>query len=454
MKLTVIVPLIIIVISVSGAFFSADDSQRWISVVLSMVIASTVFYTLLFRDITLLFVTFFVANHIVQYAFYARVNFIAIFFLFSPLILYIKKPTKSYPLVYAVLAFALYYTLVFVLRPFTLNFNWFLLHLEALAIFTITYFCFWDFSRVRKVLLLHLVVLIAYGLLEMVFTPSGYRIRGPVFSSTAFAVLLVVVWSCWVCMEIFKNPSKYSRIAIVSALATVVMVASGTRMSVFGIAFTLLLILFIRNVANDNGWGIKKVVQFLASALMLFVLFLAIWHILPDDLVIKNNFDMILRGEVDESNFGRLIVWYTALQAFLEYPVWGLGNGNFQQYLQNYFSAFPIESPHFSLIHAHNIFLITLSENGAVGFILLATLVIMAIVGVVKYLRSQNSDMQMYGLPVGLIILFALGLFDSIPLYPATLSWGAWFLAVMFKLPIDSQIDGTNDEIALIQKQC
>ncbi|MDG5815014.1 O-antigen ligase family protein [Chitinispirillales bacterium ANBcel5] len=444
MKPPLLVSLLLVLLSVVGVSILTLGTHLWITVLMSTALAFSFVISIIYNKHSFLFVTIFFLNHFISMdgIYYTRASIVGVLFLFSPFILFVRKPSRLFPLLLTVALFVLYYSLVVVFSPYSLNIYWVTLHFEAIIVFCITYFFFWSKEDIKNVLLLHLLLLVVFGIAEILFTNQP-RIRGPMQTATGFAVLLTIIWSIWVTMEIFEKIPRYYRIIGISTVTLVVLVASGTRMSLIGVVLTILLILFIKSFFVAKSSKIIKMVKFAVSFSCIVLLVTIIWFLLPDDLIVKQGFYSILRGEIDESNMGRLIVWYTGFQAFLENPVFGIGNGNFQQYLQETFAHIPFEMHHFSLSHAHNIFLVVLSENGALALLFIFIILGLANYYLVKYLRRPHSEAPMYGLVVGLVVLSVLGLFDTIPNFPSTFIWSAWYLGILLRSTLEEKNNNT-----------
>ena len=68
----------------------------------------------------------------------------------------------------------------------------------------------------------------------------------------------------------------------------------------------------------------------------------------------------------NQSNYERLLMWQSATNMFIEYPLFGVGVGNYhEQYINNYRSPYSREDQW----HPHNVLLAMLSETGFIGFI-------------------------------------------------------------------------------------
>lgn len=150
--------------------------------------------------------------------------------------------------------------------------------------------------------------------------------------------------------------------------------------------------------------------------LMVIILFSA--------LIIYNIFPEIFRRSYDME---RIYLWQSALKMFLDYPVLGVGAGNFNEvYLNGYISPFAHEP---ALKTPHNIFLWYLSERG-----LVTTLPFIFLIGYQIYIFSKNVLNQTEDTNVwcccGLIICLGMvihGMFDTM-MNNRTYQLMYWFL--------------------------
>lgn len=429
-------PLSIGIISVFGTVLLTKDSGLALCIVMSTIAFFSVCMAVIYNDFSPLFVSFFLINHLTGFygMIYSRLSLIGIVLLFSPVFFFLKKPIRPFTLFLPILMGSLYYLLLIIFRPYSLNFFWITLHVEALIIFTITQLCHWSIDNIRKVLQLHILIFVIIGFAQIFFTDQT-RIGGPMLSATAFGVVLVVIWSTWLTIELFSTPRKHFKIFAVSILTISTLIATGTRMTIIGTGIAVFSILFLKTVHFASGSKGKNLFRFTLATAFACLILIGTWYSLPEDLVIKQNFKSLLSGNIDESNLGRLFVWFTSFQIIQEYPIFGVGNGNFTQFIRDTYGGISFAEPFMNHPHAHNVYLIILSENGITGFIFIGIIVSVALKNLFSHLRNSTQSRPMYGLIIGSIILAVLALFDAVPYYPSVLSWGAWFFAIMMQQP-------------------
>jgi O-antigen ligase len=405
-----------------------------------MVAAITVL--VIYDNPSLFFVSIFFINNIifVSGGMYSNLMLLGTLFFLSPVFFYLKKPKRAYLLLVAFALVLFYYLLVIIFKPYTPNTNWILLHIGALAIFTITQFFSWDADKITMIAKLHMLTLVAFGIFEFVFDYKA-RLSGPILSSTAYGVQLATVWAIWFSSELLKEAPRYASTAVYSVLAAWIMIATGTRMTLIGMTITFALILLVRIFVVSSGTAQQKIIKFSLSGIAVVLIIAATWSILPQNLTIKQNFQSILQGEMDLSSMGRLFAWFSGIQAFTESPLLGIGNGNFMQFILQKYGDLPIPSLFLSLPHAHNATIIILGENGIVGMTIILIFVVTALLQVFRYIRLPTTPHSAYGLIIGFAIMYFLSMLDAIPYYPSCIFGVAWLLGAFMQLPSERQND-------------
>ncbi|KMQ51117.1 hypothetical protein CHISP_2040 [Chitinispirillum alkaliphilum] len=408
--------------------------NRNFSVFISLTVLSTVLFSVLYltiyNDYTLLFASLLIANHFLgqQGHVIARYTILATVIFVIPLIFYLKKPPNITPTIVSICCFVVYYSAVMILRPYSISTNWFLVHLESLLLFIICQFLNWDLFKIKKVLFIHLAILLLYSIPELILY-SKDRIEGPMLSATAYGVIITLIWATWFSMEMFNCKPSKTRLIAVTVATLFVITATGTRMGYVGVFITAVSLLLIRTYLLNKNVFIR-ILKIAASFLIFLSVMTFVWVVLPDDLVIKQNFSGMLQGEIDASNLGRLFVWYTGLQAFLHNPVLGVGSGNFFDFITVFYGTSNI----YRFVHAHNVSIILLSELGLIGFLSFFLIISMAVFSLIKYLRTPGRSEEGFGLLIGFIVMVCLSFFDAIPYFPSTQLWGVWFISVLCKM--------------------
>ncbi len=431
--LTALISLFSLTLTVS---FLINNEDAWISVIALSVLCIAITVLAVYKNPALLIFFFIVLNHL---AFsdgitVSRLLIPGIAVLLSPLLIFELKPPNLKPALFSVVFVLFYYIVIFLVNPFPIKLGWFIVHLESLLFFIIVQLFKWDLKKIMQVINLHLIFLLIFGVFEHFFYYQE-RIRGPMQSATAFGVLLVVVWSIWISYNIFKEKRNTLLVLVITVLTFLIILWTGTRMAILGIILTFFFISVIL-VLNTQFTPFIKVTFLISMPVFLCIFFLLVWHLIPDNLTVKKSFEYLLSGTIDLSNIGRIVGWFSALKAFDANPIFGIGNGNFLQFQENLMRSIGINLEIFGIglvTHAHNLYLIILSENGLFGLSIILYIFISALYNYIRYLKN-STDKDGYCLLVGLLVLCTLCFFDAIPYFPPTLGWGAWFFGSLLQI--------------------
>lgn len=324
---------------------------------------------------------------------------------------------------------------VLLVKPFPIEYIFFYINAVCFVFFWGSSLLKWDSAKVQTILNAHLAFMITWGFIERVIS-SEPRIEGPALSSTNFAVMLVVAWTIWLINGLIEQKYKWQTLSIVSVLVLVVVLFSGTRMGMLGMGLCGVLMIISKLYLKYE----RQVMRFLMYFAISFVVFCGfayvLWQLLPDDLFLKQGMSTFLSGNLDISSLGRLGAWATALNIIHTDPIWGVGPGNFlvrnKMFLDTY-SMIPIVEIVPRLGHAHNVFLLVLSEQGFVGFTVLGSFCMIGLYFLLRFIRRTKSGLGLALLSGGIVTLF-LGMFDVFPLFPSSLVWGAWYMSILYSL--------------------
>ncbi|MBR4785552.1 MAG: O-antigen ligase family protein [Fibrobacter sp.] len=325
--------------------------------------------------------------------------------------------------------------LVLLTKPFPIEYIFFYINAVCFVFFWGSSLFKWDSAKVQTILNAHLAFMVGWGFVERVVS-SAPRIEGPALSSTNFAVMLVVAWTIWLVNGLLERNYKWTTLGIGSLLVLVVVLFSGTRMGILGMGLCGVLMIICKLYLKYE----RQVMRFLVYFTISFAAFCAfayvVWRLLPDDLFLKQGMMTFLSGKLDMSSLGRLGAWATALDIIRTDPMWGVGPGNFlvrNKMLLDSFSMIPVVEITPRLGHAHNVFLLVLSEQGFVGFAVLGSFCLVGLYYLLRCIRRYKSGLGLALLCGGIVTLF-LGMFDVFPLFPSSLVWGAWYMSVLYSL--------------------
>jgi O-antigen ligase len=327
--------------------------------------------------------------------------------------------------------FICYQLAVFIVHPYKIYFSYYFSYINAFLMFFATFFIEWNREKVRNFTLSYIAVLFLCGILEFILI-NPVRISEPYHFATLYAVVLVSVWTIWLSDSIITN--DYFKAAVVTFFVFLMVLLSGTRMGLLGMALGLSLsgiskILF----GNFKKKILIKIFFGIILLMFLSVLIFFVWQIIPEDLLIKRNFESILSMKLDNSNLGRVVAWITAIDIIPKHTLWGVGYGNFNNFVQKLLQ----ESGgyvSFFLPHAHNLFLIVLSEQGVIGFVVIGLIVFLCVYKLFYCALTGSQNNMVYAILNGFIVMMFMGLFDATPLTLGTLCFGGWLMGISAKI--------------------
>ena len=340
---------------------------------------------------------------------------------------------------------------VLLTKPFPIEYIFFYINAVCFVIFWGCSLVKWDSKKVQTILNAHLTFMIVWGLVERLFSGEP-RIEGPALSSTNFAVMLVVSWTIWLINGYLVQKYRALTIAMVSALVLVVVLFSGTRMGIMGMGVCGVLVILCKLFLKYERQVLLFLFYFAISLGAFSIFAFVLWQLLPDDLFLKQGMSTFLSGKLDISSLGRLGAWATALDIIRTDPIGGVGPGNFlarNQLLLDSYSMIPIVEITPRLGHAHNVFLLVLSEQGFVGFAVLGSFCLLGLYFLLRFIMRTKSGFGLALLCGGIVTLF-LGMFDVFPLFPSSLVWGAWYMSILYSLR--SYKDAPDEELQKLKE--
>jgi O-antigen ligase len=350
------------------------------------------------------------------------------------LFLYISMPPllKKEKIVWLISAiFICYQLVILILRPYDeMRFSFFISYINAFLMFLITLKINWDKEKIIKFSLSYIFILIIFGFFEIIIV-NPVRITGPFSFATVYAVVLVIFWAIWITNSIAEN--NYLKSVILTFFVFVIVLFSGTRMGLLGMALGLCLCGISKIlIVNYKKAFMIKVVLGISILLCSVAIILVIWQFIPEDLLIKKSFQSILSMQLDKSNLGRVFAWIIAIDIIPQNPLWGIGPGNFEKYAKIFFqdTGIPFKA---MFPHAHNIYLIILSEQGIIGFIVIGSIVFICTYKLFYRVLNNSQNSINYAILSGFIVMMFMGLFDAVPVTIETLCLGGWLMGISLR---------------------
>jgi len=342
-----------------------------------------------------------------------------------------KKSTMLWIIIFAVICYS---TTIFIFRPYKININYFAIYFTTLLFFIWAALIKWNSKKIITIVTALGVYLVIFGFTEwLIVNPP--RIQGPLSVATAYAVVLVLIWTIWFVENCFSHRFSNLTILFGTFLVFVAVLLSGTRMGIIGIAMGLSF------GVGFSSWAIKfknntffqKIFYSIFVFCCTLLIILVTWTLVPNDLYIKQAFNTVTAGKMDSSNMGRVTSWMVALKVIPENKIWGIGPGNFYDLHKSFLQTLPshINVPRGSLKHSHNMYLMILSEFGISGFLIFAFIMIICFMQLFYRLKSNPSVGIYYAFLSSGIVMMTLGMVDVIPLDLYTIGWGGWYLGVL-----------------------
>jgi len=345
-----------------------------------------------------------------------------------------SKQNKSF-LWILLLPIAYILTILFI-QPYEINISHYFGYLSALFIFAWAALIKWNSKEIVNFLSIYGSYLILAGFIEKAVTDS-IRVGLSLTVATAYAVVLVVTWTIWITICFLEKTHTKKIIVIGTFLVFLAIILSGTRMGLLGIFMGLVLCGLSFVLSKNKKINITKIVSYSVVVIItVLLLSIVVWKMLPDDLFIKKSFSSLLSGKMDESNTGRVVVWVSAINIFKDNKFLGIGAGNFYIKFKTFLKttglyytspALVTAQAHNTNLHAHNIYLMVLTEHGIIGFIVLSIFIFSCLFQFFLYFFKTGLNPNFYALFSGFIVIAILGLVDSIPMYLPTTGFAAWF---------------------------
>jgi O-antigen ligase len=250
------------------------------------------------------------------------------------------------------------------------------------------------------------------------FAIGGFmRAHGMFGQPNPFAGYLGSILPIALAMSLVASPGYFRYVALFAVTCT----SAGVALSLSRGAW-LGLILAIAAMAVAWGPRSRRLVTPTAAALLLVGL-LGVVGALPPALAdrvtsITNNFGIFDAREVRPTaeNFAvveRMAHWQAGWEMFLDYPIFGVGPGNYPAVYDRY----AIPGWRESLGHAHNYYINMAAEAGLVGLIALLLLSALAYRATVRQIRRATEPFRRalaIGLLGSLVLLSVHNMFDNL----------------------------------------
>lgn len=433
--------ILIILSMVLTAAYLLPSSDNFAGVLALVLIGAAFIFSVVFKQHVIANLGMVVGMHWLELEGY----FITLYILFPAiltLLFFQMRNTAWYrdkPWLLSIAIMGIYVLLILVVRPYDLRYTMFYLYGITFLFFMSVSLNKWDGRLLHIFLSIHLYFMYLWSFVEH-FVSDEIRIGGPSLSATNFAALIATSWTIW---HINAWLSKKADVLLLGAnfvLTFICIVFTGSRMGFIGVAVGMVFSIFcyfMKNAMAERRGRIGSfAVKLCVSMAVILAVGLLVWKVLPDTLYIKQGLLVLASGKMDNSSLGRIGVWLTALDIIQHKPIWGCGPRNFLEYNKAFletYSAIPMVAFIPRLGHAHNVYLMLLSEQGIVGFGAVSAVSALCFRELLIYIKNHWDG---FGLSLlgGALVFFTLGLIDVFPLFPSTFGWGAWYMGVLFSL--------------------
>ena len=322
-----------------------------------------------------------------------------------------------------------YHISVLIVRPYLVPAGWLLYYMTNLAIFLWSILIKWNVRKIMNIIIPYLIYLIAYGFIEkLIYDPL--RVGGPTTHATNYAVILTFLWTIWFIESYLSKRYILLVLIFASSIVLFTVFLSGTRMGLLGIFAGLFGAFGAKIWINNLHKPLLKKLLYIASIFLVIVISVyVIWPFLPQSIYLVKSWNILLSGNLDSGSMGRVIAWTASLDSFFSNPIWGVGPGNFIKVYTGSFEHIPLTelSSIPELEHAHSIGLNVLAENGLLGAMMLATVIITCWLQLLKYLLNNPRSPLGYALLFGGVVIFCLPMIDMIP----SPGWDSWYYGIL-----------------------
>lgn len=186
---------------------------------------------------------------------------------------------------------------------------------------------------------------------------------------------------------------------IASLLGTISLLISGSRGAIVGFIIGSIICLFL---VQYRHLGFKKALLFVSCGVLVLIIGLSMIYFIFPQIIIRS-YDM-----------ERVYLWQSSINIFCDYPIFGIGKGNFNEiYLSGYMNPLA-ENP--NLTSPHNIFLQFMTERGLVGIIPFIILLMIQINILCKSIFMSLHKINIW-VCCEIIVIFGMiihGMFDTV----------------------------------------
>lgn len=224
--------------------------------------------------------------------------------------------------------------------------------------------------------------------------------------------ILTILFISALIVKIYKNKNEFFMYTFSIILFFLAIYLSGGRAAFI---FTVLSSCFLLVLAKG-----KKGIYF--SLIIIFVFFIVGYFVYKNP-TLNRRINELANESINNSmsSIGtRIALWKASFNIFLDYPIFGIGYGNFKGIIKNYLNV-----PVLTTAHAHNAYIQYIVLHGLVGFASLIIFLYKILIGLVENFK-KNKPMATIGLAVMLLFLLQ-GLLEN-NFYDSEVAMVFWFI--------------------------
>ena len=204
---------------------------------------------------------------------------------------------------------------------------------------------------------------------------------------------------------VFSSRKKPTKWTILFCIGSLIVLFLGLASTLSRTGFALLPVLAGLIIFQPNSENKTKLLYFLWGIGILFIL-------VPDNALIiagSNILPSILQGT--DTLGTRYRIWEAGLKIFLDYPITGVGIGQFFLYVHNYGIS---GIPNYSNLSTHNLYIQLLSETGIVGTLIFLSAIFVAIkTALRKVYLSKNMINSIDWIWLSVLVIILVGGFSK-----------------------------------------
>ncbi|MDP4177082.1 MAG: O-antigen ligase family protein [Bacillota bacterium] len=209
-----------------------------------------------------------------------------------------------------------------------------------------------------------------------------------------------------------KNKFKKIILSLISVLLFINMILTGSRNAYLGFIIGCIIL------------------SILVSKKILIVLFGAG---IPS-LLIPQVRERILQIGSSTENASRIKIWKTALMMIKEHPIFGVGNGNFVSYYDDYTRKYKsLKILWHTKYPSHNSYLKVQSELGIIGIVAFFGTLVSGIINILKFVKTTDNKYYKYfyiGFLASVAAFYIMNLADNLFFVPKATTFFWLFLAI------------------------